>query len=133
MSVRYLLDTNAASYLINKKSAAMDRRLSKVAVADLGISAVTEGELHYGVVRKGSGPLRTALEQFLLTVTIAAWDSAAAREYGRLRTELEGQGQLPGGMDLMIAAHAMALGVILVTGDRAFGRIKNLRTEDWTK
>jgi tRNA(fMet)-specific endonuclease VapC len=133
MSVRYLLDTNAASYLINKKSAAMDRRLSKVAVDELGISAVTEGELHYGVVRKGSAPLRIALEQFLLTVTIVAWDSAAAREYGRLRTELERQGQVPGGMDLMIAAHAMALGVILVTADRALGRIKNLKTEDWTK
>jgi|SRR5208282_3500244 len=133
MSVRYLLDTNAASYLINKKSAAMDRRLSKVAVAELGISSVTEGELHYGVARKGSAPLRIALEQFLLTVTIVAWDSAAAREYGWLRTELERQGQLPGGLDLMIAAHAMALGVILVTGDRAFGRIKNLKTEDWTK
>jgi tRNA(fMet)-specific endonuclease VapC len=83
--------------------------------------------------RKGSTPLRTALEQFLLTVTTVAWDSAAAREYGRLRTELERQGQLPGGLDLMIAAQAMALGVILVTGDRAFGRIKNLKLEDWTK
>jgi tRNA(fMet)-specific endonuclease VapC len=133
MSVRYLLDTNAASYLINKKSAAMDRRLSKVAVDELGISAVTEGELQYGVARKGSTPLRTALEQFLLTVTSVAWDSAAAREYGRLRTELERQGQLPGGLDLMIAAQAVALGVILVTGNRAFGRIKNLKTEDWTK
>lgn len=133
MSVRYLLDTNAASYLINKKSAGMDRRLSKVAVNELGISAVTEGELHYGVARRGSAPLRIAVEQFLLTVTVAAWDSAAAREYGRLRTELERQGQLPGGLDLMIAAQAMSLGVILVTGDRAFGRIKNLKTEDWTK
>jgi tRNA(fMet)-specific endonuclease VapC len=133
MSVRYLLATNAASYLINKKSAAMDRRLSKVAVDELGISAVTEGELHYGVARKGSTPLRTALEQFLLTITTVAWDSAAAREYGRLRTELERQGQLPGGLDLMSAAQAVALGVILVTGDRAFGRIKNLKTEDWTK
>ncbi|MGB7283985.1 MAG: type II toxin-antitoxin system VapC family toxin [Candidatus Acidiferrum sp.] len=133
MSVRYLLDTNAASYLINKKSAAMDRHLAKVPVAELGISSVTEGELHYGTARKGSTPLKVALEQFLLTVAIFAWDSAAAREYGRLRNELERSGQLPGGMDLMIAAHAMALRVTLVTGDRAFARISNLKTEDWTK
>ncbi len=133
MSVRYLLDTNAASYLINKKSAAMDRHLAKIPVVELGISAVTEGELHYGATRKGSKPLQVALEQFFLTVTIFAWDSAAAREYGRLRTELELRGQLPGGMDLMIAAHAMALGVILVTGDGALRRIKSLKTEDWTK
>jgi tRNA(fMet)-specific endonuclease VapC len=133
MRVRYLLDTNAASYLINKKSVAMDRHLAKVPVVELGISAVTEGELHYGAARKGSKPLQAALEQFLFTVTIFAWDSAAAREYGRLRTELERQGQLPGGLDLMIAAHAMALGVILVTGDGALRRIKSLKTEDWTK
>ena len=133
MSVQYLLDTNAASYLINKKSAAMDRHLARVPVVELGISAVTEGELHYGAARKGSRPLQITLEQFLLTVTIFAWDSAAAREYGRLRSELEREGRLPGGLDLMIAAHAMALGVVLVTGDRAFGRIRGLRMEDWTK
>jgi|SRR5579864_6554687 len=133
MSVQYLLDTNAASHLISKKSATMDRQLARVPVAELGISSVTEGELHYGAARKGSTPLRFALEQFLLTVTIFAWDSVAAREYGRLRAELEREGRLPGSMDLLIAAHAKALGVILITGDRAFGRIKNLKTEDWTK
>lgn len=133
MSVRYLLDTNAASYLINKKSAAMDRRLAKAAVADLGISAVTEGELRYGVASRGSAPLQAALDSFLLTVTTLPWDSAAAQEYGRLRSELERAGRLLGSLDLMIAAHAIALGATLVTGDRAFARIKSLKAEDWTK
>jgi tRNA(fMet)-specific endonuclease VapC len=133
MSVRYLLDTNAASYLINKKSAAMDRHVARAPVAELGISAVTEGELRYGVASKSSAPLEAALENFLLTVTILAWDSAAALEYGRLRTELERAGRLLGSLDMMIAAHAIALGAVLVTADRAFGRIKNLKTEDWTK
>lgn len=133
MSVRYLLDTNAASYLINKKSRAMDRHVARVPVAELGISAVTEGELRYGVAMKGSTPLQFAVENFLLTVIALPWDSAAAREYGRLRSELEREGRLLGSLDLMIAAHAVALGVILVTGDRAFARIKGLKTEDWTK
>jgi tRNA(fMet)-specific endonuclease VapC len=133
MSVRYLLDTNAASYLINKKSPAMDRRLAGVPVVELGISAVTEGELRYGVASKGSAPLQAALDNFLLAVTILAWDSTAALQYGRLRTELERTGRLLGSLDMMIAAHAIALGSTLVTADRAFGRIKNLKTEDWTK
>jgi tRNA(fMet)-specific endonuclease VapC len=133
MSVRYLLDTNAASYAINKKSAAVDRHLARVAMAELGISAVTEGELRYGAARSGSAGLQATVEQFLLGVSIFAWDSEVAKEYGRLRSGLEREGRVMGSLDMMIAAHAMALGLILVTGDRAFGRIRRLRMEDWTK
>ena len=133
MSVRYLLDTNAASYAVNKKSAAMDRHLAKTTMAELGISAVTEGELRYGAVRSGSAPLRATLEQFLLGVTIFPWDSNAATQYGELRATLEREGRLMGSLDMMIAAHALALGLVLITNDRAFGRIRKLKTEDWTK
>lgn len=133
MSVRYLLDTNAASYAINKKNAAVDRHLANVAMVEIGISAVTEGELRYGAARSGSAPLQATVEQFLLGVTIFAWDSEAAKEYGRLRSALEREGRVMGSLDMMIAAHAMALELILVTGDRAFRRIRRLRLEDWTK
>lgn len=133
MSARYLLDTNAASYAINKKSTAVDRHLARVAMAELGISAVTEGELRFGAARSGSAGLHATVEQFLLGVSIFAWDSEAAKEYGRLRSALEREGRVMGSLDMMIAAHAMALGLILVTGDRAFGRIRHLRMEDWTK
>jgi tRNA(fMet)-specific endonuclease VapC len=133
MSVRYLLDTNAASYAINKKNAAVDRHLAKVAMVELGISAVTEGELRYGAARSGSAPLQATVEQFLLGVSIFAWDSDAAKEYGRLRSALEREGRVMGSLDMMIAAHAVALGLILVTGDRAFRRIRRLGMEDWTK
>lgn len=133
MSARYLLDTNAASYAINKKSTAVDRHLARVAMAELGLSAVTEGELRFGAARSGSAGLHATVEQFLLGVSIFAWDSEAAKEYGRLRSALEREGRVMGSLDMMIAAHAMALGLILVTGDRAFGRIRHLRMEDWTK
>lgn len=133
MSVRYLLDTNAASYAINKKNVAMDRHLARVAMVELGISAVTEGELRYGAARSGSAPLQATVEQFLLGVTIFAWDSEAAKEYGRLRSAMEHEGRVMGSLDMMIAAHATALGLILVTGNRAFARIRRLRMEDWTK
>jgi tRNA(fMet)-specific endonuclease VapC len=133
MIVRYLLDTNAASYAINKKSPAMDRHLAKVPMAELGISAVTEGELWYGAARSGSAPLQATVEQFLLGLTVFPWGSEAAGQYGELRAALEGEGKLMGSLDMMIAAHALALGLVLITNDRAFGRIKKLRTEDWTK
>lgn len=133
MSVRYLLDTNAASYAINKKSAAMDRHLARVPMAELGTSAVTEGELRYGAARSGSAPLQATVEQLLLGVNVFPWDSEAAKEYGELRTTLEREGRLMGSLDMMIAAHALALGLILITNDRAFGRIKKLKIEDWTK
>ena len=133
MSVRYLLDTNAASYAINKKSSAMDRHFAKNPMAELGISAVTEGELRYGAARSGSAPLQATVEQFLLGVTIFPWDSEAAELYGELRAALEREGRLRGSLDMMIAAHALALGLILITNDRAFGRINRLKTEDWTK
>lgn len=133
MSVRFLLDTNAASYAINKKSVAMDRHLAKTPMAELSISAVTEGELRYGVARSGSAPLQATVEQFVLGVTIFPWDSEAAQQYGELRSTLEREGRLMGSLDMMIAAHALALGLTLITNDRAFGRIKSLKTEDWTR
>ena len=133
MTVRYLLDTNAASYAINKKSAAMDRHLAKTPMAELGVSAVTEGELRYGAARSGSTPLQATVEQFLLGITVFPWNSEAAREYGGLRATLEREGRLMGSLDMMIAAHALALGLILITNDRAFGRIDKLKTEDWTR
>lgn len=133
MTVRYLLDTNAASYAINKKSAAMDRHLAKTPMAELGVSAVTEGELRYGAARSGSAPLQATVEQFLLGLAVFSWDSQAAREYGGLRATLEREGRLMGSLDMMIAAHALALDLVLITNDQAFGRIKRLKTEDWTR
>ena len=133
MNGRYLLDTNAASYAINKKSSAVDRHLAKVPMEELAISAVTEGELRYGAARSLSAALQSTVEQFLLGVTILPWDSEAARQYGELRTTLEREGRVMGSLDMMIAAHALALDLILITNDRAFGRIKKLKTEDWTK
>ena len=111
----------------------MDRHLAKTPMAELGISAVTEAELRYGAARSASAPLQATVEQFLLGVTIFSWDSEAARQYGELRATLEREGRLMGSLDMMIAAHALALGLVLITNDRAFGRIRKLKTEDWTK
>ena len=66
-------------------------------------------------------------------MTILPWDSEAAQHYGQIRAALERQGQPMGDLDMMIGAHALAPGAILVTNDRAFTRLKALKVEDWTK
>jgi tRNA(fMet)-specific endonuclease VapC len=133
MANQYLLDTNTASYVIKGNIPAVRRRLVRVAMVQVAISTVTEGELLYGVARRpGASRLQKIVEEFLLRVTIFPWDSEAARQYGHLRANLESVGQPMGNLDLMIGAHALSLGFTLVTSDQAFGRIKNLKLEDWT-
>ena len=133
MSTRYLLDTSAASYAITKKDAVFDHHLVRVPMAELGVSTVTEGELRYGLARRPSTPLQSMIETFLMGVTVFPWGSSAAQRYGDLRAALERQGQLLGSLDMMISAHALSLGLTLVSADAAFKRIKHLKVEDWTK
>ena len=97
------------------------------------ISALNEGEVRFGVARRlGATKLEQIVEEFLLRVTILPWDSDAARQYGQLRAELERVGQPMGNLDMMIGAHAAAAGLVLVSNDRAFARIKKLKIQDWT-
>jgi tRNA(fMet)-specific endonuclease VapC len=134
MTSRFLLDTNIASYIIKGNNPAVLRRLVGVPMAHVAISAVTEGELRYGVARRPEAMrLRTIVDEFLLRVTVHPWDSEAAEQYGRLRATLECEGCLLGNLDMLIAAHALALNFILVTNDAAYSRIKRLKIEDWTK
>jgi tRNA(fMet)-specific endonuclease VapC len=133
MPSQYLLDTNIASYIIKGNFPAVRRRLVRVPMAQLFISAVTEGELRYGVARRPAATkLQQIVEEFLLRVTVLPWDSNAARQYGHLRADLERMGQPMGNLDMMISAHALGAGAILISNDRAFTRIKKLRVEDWT-
>ena len=130
---QYLLDTNIASYII-KGHTAVRRRLVGVPMYELAISAVTEGELRYGVARLPAGArLNAIVEEFLIRVAVHPWDSAAAQEYGRVRAALERAGDALGNLDTMIAAHALARGSVLVTHDKAFARVKGLKIADWTK
>jgi len=134
MEIRFLLDTNIASYLIKGTSPAAARKMARTAPAQLSVSSVTEAELRFGVARLPQATrLNSLVEEFLLGVTILPWDSECARVYAKLRTHLEDDGLPMGGMDLMIAAHALALQLTLVTHDQAFSRIKHLRVVDWTR
>lgn len=134
MAIRFLLDTNIASCVIKGNSPSVDRHLTKVAMAELAISAVTEGELRFGAARlPHAARLHSLIEDFFLRVAILSWDSDAPQQYGRLRATLEREGQPMGNLDVMIAAHALALDATLVTNDHAFARVKKLKVVDWSK
>ena len=134
MASRYLLDTNTASYIIKGNIPAVRHRLVKLPMAQVAISTVTEGELHYGVARRPDAThLQMIVGEFLLRLTILPWDSEAAQQYGRLRATLEREGRPMGNLDMMIGAQALASDLVLVTNDQAFKRIKKLKIEDWTK
>jgi tRNA(fMet)-specific endonuclease VapC len=134
MPVRYLMDTNTASYVIKGNVPHVRDKLRRIPMAELGICSVTEAELRFGVVRKaGATRLQIAVEEFLVRLEIVPWDSSAAQQYATMRAQLEHSGTPMGGLDMMIAAQALALGATLVTHDRVFQRVKHLNVEDWTK
>jgi tRNA(fMet)-specific endonuclease VapC len=134
MSSRYLLDTNTASYIIKGNVPRVRERLLKVPMSQVLISAVTEAELLFGAARKREAVrLKTAIDEFLLRVDSLPWDSNAARRYAGVRAALEIAGTPMGNLDMMIAAHALAEEAVLVTNDRSFRRLKDLKIEDWTK
>ncbi len=134
MPVRYLLDTNMASYVIKGNVPYVRERLLKIPMSDIGVSVVTEAELRFGVAKKAQAAnLALAVEEFLVRVEILAWDSEAAKSYAKIRVDLERSGEPMGNLDMMIAAHAVAAQAVLVTHDRVFHRRKQLKLEDWTK
>lgn len=131
---RHMLDTNAASRLIRNPSPADEARLTGASVPAACISAITEGELRFGLAKRPEAVRLAALvEAFLLRVEILPWESGAADRYGRLRAMLEAAGTPLDDLDTLIAAHALATDAVLVTSDKAFGRVPGLTTVDWER
>jgi tRNA(fMet)-specific endonuclease VapC len=132
MAVRYLLDTNTASYVIKGNFPRVRHRLSRLELSEVGISVVTEAELRFGAERlPEAARLRLAVAEFLEPIEVLAWDSPAAAQYAQLRYSLERSGTPMGNLNMMIAAHALSIGSVLVTHDKVFRHVKGLRTEDW--
>jgi tRNA(fMet)-specific endonuclease VapC len=132
--VKYLLDTNVCVFVIRRKSTAIVTRLEQHAAEEIGISAVTLAELRYGA-DKSERPAQNhaALDAFLVPLMTVEFDADAADFYGKVRAELERRGTPIGPLDTMIAAHAICLGIPLVTNNTAeFSRVPGLQLEDWT-
>ncbi len=129
---RYMLDTNTVSHLL-KDHPAVTQRVVSAPMACLCVSAITEGELLFGLAKRpGAARLHLAVRELLRRVDALPWQSSSAERYGTVRAEMERQGKLLAPLDLLIATHALSVGAVLVTNDQAFGQVPGLHLEDWT-
>ena len=131
----YLLDTNILSDLVHHpRSGTAARQLALVRAhggQDISTSIIAAAELRCGVAKRGSAQLARQVERVLGALDVLPFEAPADVIYGRLRTDLERRGQPMGGNDLLIAAHALAAQLTLVTDDRGFARIPALLRENW--
>jgi len=128
----YMLDTNMVSYFL-RGHPAVTQKLLQTPMHELCISAITSGELWFGLARKPQAQkLHRAVVEFLRRVTVLPWDAEVSRSYGLLRATLITSGITPGNLDMLIAAHALHAKAVLVTNDAAFFHARALRVEDWT-
>jgi tRNA(fMet)-specific endonuclease VapC len=132
--MKLLLDTNICIYIIKQQPTAVLKRFLEYQVGDIGISSITLSELRYGVAKSAHQEKNAkALDGFIIPLEVVSFDEAASHVYGEIRASLEKSGKPIGAMDMLIAAHAVSLGVPLVTNNtREFVRITSLNIIDWT-
>ena len=129
--MEYMLDTNTVSYFL-KGEERVTERVVNTPVESLCISSITKAELFFGLARRPEATnLRRLVDEFLLRVEVLAWDSEVAEVYGRMRANLQNRGRQIKSHDMLIAAHALTVGVVLVTSDSEFHWIEKLQTRDW--
>lgn len=128
-----MLDTNTVSYIVKGKSPAARKRLANLGPDEIAcISAVTQFELEYGLAKNPNAQsLREGLRWFLARLRTLPLDSAQARTYGQARARQEAAGQPLESLDMLIAAHALSAGAVLVTHDRVFRSVDGLPIQDW--
>jgi tRNA(fMet)-specific endonuclease VapC len=131
--MKYILDTNICIAIIRHQPADAIKKLTSHRPGDVGVSVITVAELVHGAQKSGQPEKNmAALDQFLLPLEIADFDQGAAAIYGQIRAALEKAGTPIGSMDMLIAAHALTLGVVLVTNNtQEFQRVPDLKIEDW--
>jgi tRNA(fMet)-specific endonuclease VapC len=129
----YMLDTDTVSCLIRGQTPLLDARVAAVPKKHLCISAVTRGELLYGVrLKEGAQRLAKLVDAVLLRLPCLSWDEAAATHFAAVAAVLHKAGTQIGSLDAMIAGHAMAAGAVLVTNNtRHFSRVTGLAVENW--
>jgi len=131
---RYLLDTNVVSDLMHNPGGRAAARIAEVGEAQVCSSIIVAAELRYGVAKKGSARLDARLSFLLRTLEILPFGPPADSTYGQIRAQLERAGQKIGANDLLIAAHAVTLGMTLVTdNEREFSRVAALTWENWLR
>ncbi len=132
--VRYLLDTNIVSFLVRQNPPALVHRVRSMASWTLALSAISEAELRLGLaITPRDAKVIPATENFLSRVSIYPWDFTCAAHYAVSAARQRRLGKPLAVADAMIAAHALALGCVLVSNDAVFQQVEGLTLEDWTK
>ena len=129
---RYMLDTNIISDLIRNPRGKAAKRIARVGEDNICTSIIVAAELRYGCAKGGSQRLLKAVEDLLGEINVLAFNVPADAKYGEIRAKLETAGKPIGGNDLLIAAHAYAIGAAVVTANTGeFKRIRGLKVENW--
>lgn len=131
--MKYLLDTNVCVDFLNRRYPSVTERIRISSPEDLYLSSVVVAELRYGADRsERRGKNHERLDVLTAEIQCLDFDLAAARVYGSIRSTLEAEGAPIGPYDMMIAAHALSQGLILVTdNEREFRRVSGLEVENW--
>lgn len=133
----YMLDTDTCIFLMRGESEALAAKVQSVPLQQQVMSAVTFAELTYGVQASAAAKRKqnqAVLDSLALHLAVLDWPQDAARHYAEIRADLKRRGAQLGAADLMIAAHARAMGANVVTNNvKDFGRVKGLQVENWTK
>jgi tRNA(fMet)-specific endonuclease VapC len=129
---RWMLDTNTVSYATHRRSSLLAARLLEVSSDALCVSSVSYGESRFGLAHRQSRSLDAALADFFQEVEVLPWTEETAVVYGDLRAAMRRAGRSLQPLDMLIAAHALETGAILVSSDRAFLHVPGLTVEDWT-
>ena len=132
--MKFILDTNICIYLIKQKPPKVLKYFRAYSVGEIGISSITLAELRFGVAKSQHiQKNEEALDAFVLPLEVADFEEKAAKVYGDIRALLEKAGNPIGSMDMLIGAHALSLGITLVTNNvREFKKIKHLKVIDWS-
>jgi tRNA(fMet)-specific endonuclease VapC len=130
----YMLDTNVVSAIMHDPYGSVATRLQQTNRDERAISIIVAAELHFGIAKRSSKLLAGRLEALIAEIPILQFHAPADKIYAELRAKLEKQGTPVGANDMLIAAHALALGATLVTdNEREFSRIEGLKVENWLR
>jgi len=132
--MRYLLDTNVVSDLVRNPQGKVAQRIRKVGEGRVCTSIIVAAELRYGAAQKGSARLSQQLEAVLSVLEVLSFEPPADAIYATLRAGIEEAGTPIGAHDMLIAAHALALGCTIVTNnEKEFARVRDLSRENWLR
>jgi len=134
-AAKYLLDTDTFVFIRRGRPATAREKLARLQPGEAIMSIISHGELLYGINKKRAGPESFRdLEELVSFIEVETLPPRAAEVYGEIRAALAMRGEVIGANDLWIAAHAICLGLTLVTNnEREFRRIPGLKIENWIK